>query len=98
MTIPSVSDTSRLRLTRRAAVRSSGVAAGVASFGLSSARHGASAQPGSTPVSGNHSDPSGRDPFTQDEQPQLETLVTQRLAEGATPGALVGVGYPGRGT
>ncbi len=78
------------RLSRRSIVRAGG--AGLAMIGLAGHQAGA-AQDGTPPVAS----PAITASFPTEDQGAFEAVVTASLAETGTPGALVGIWYPGRG-
>ncbi len=77
------------RLSRRSALLAGGAGLSVAALGIAG-RHTLGAQE-ATPVATDAA-------FPPEEQLLFETIVDSSLAETATPGALVGIWYPERGT
>ena len=87
------------RLTRRAALQAGG--AGFAAMALGTlGQRNTMAQEATPQVTGSPIPAPAVDetPFPATEQLAMETIVAASLSKTATPGALVGVWYPGRGT
>lgn len=80
-------------LTRRTVLQASGTGLAVAILGL--AGQNASAAPEGTPLAS--ASPAGELTFSMEEQSAFAAIVSASLAETGTPGALVGIWYPGRG-
>lgn len=86
------------RLTRRAALQAGAVSlvtTALAAHGLSFSADAQDASPAATAGSPS---PAGDAAFPPEQQLAMEAIVATSMAQTSTPGALVGVWYPGRGT
>jgi len=97
MNIELLDSLTRHRWSRRAALQAGG--AGFAAFALGTAGQSvATAQTGTPLATGSPVATADEPAFPAAEQLAFEAIVAASLAQTETPGALVGVWYPGRGT
>ncbi|MGI8485131.1 MAG: serine hydrolase domain-containing protein [Thermomicrobiales bacterium] len=87
------------RWSRRAALQAGGAGFATAALGALAQRNATAQEATATPqMAGSPVPAANASSFTAEERLAMETIVSSSLAQTKTPGALVGVWYPGRGT